>query len=389
MRIKNIKIYTPEQTFVPGEMRITGEWISEIAYEDTLEPVIGEECIDGEGAYAMPGFLDMHFHGCMGADFCDGTEEAVRTIAQYEESIGVTAIAPATMTLSDEELVAILENAAAYRKKQHFGGEDLGADLIGINMEGPFISPVKKGAQDGKWIKPCEVASYRKYQQAADGLVKVIGLAPEEAPFVDYVKTVSKEVVVSLAHTNAPYETAAAAICAGASHAVHLYNAMPPFHHRDPGVVGAVAEANDVTAELICDGIHVHPAMVRATFQMLGAERMILISDSMRATGLADGTYTLGGQEVSVHGKEARLVSDGALAGSVTSLPDCVRTIVKQMGIPLETAVACATMHPAKRLGMSDTYGVLAEGRRADVVLWNPDLELQMVLHRGKKVKTN
>ena len=122
MRIKNIKIYTPEQTFVPGEMRITGEWISEIAYEDTLEPVIGEECIDGEGAYAMPGFLDMHFHGCMGADFCDGTEEAVRTIAQYEESIGVTAIAPATMTLSDEELVAILENAAAYRKKQHFGG---------------------------------------------------------------------------------------------------------------------------------------------------------------------------------------------------------------------------------------------------------------------------
>ena len=143
-----------------------------------------------------------------------------------------------------------------------------------------------------------------------------------------------------------------------------------------------------MTAELICDGIHVHPAMVRATFQMLGAERMILISDSMRATGLADGTYTLGGQEVSVHGKEARLVSDGALAGSVTSLPDCVRTVVKQMGIPLETAVACATSHPAKRLGVADTYGTLAEGRLADIVLWDADLNLQMVVHRGKKIKT-
>ena len=182
-------------------------------------------------------------------------------------------------------------------------------------------------------------------------------LRREENDAVSFIEKVKEEVHVSLAHTNSNYEKAKEAFDYGASHAVHLYNAMSAFTHRDSGVVGAVADSPHVMAELICDGVHIHPSVVRATFKMLGEDRMILISDSMRATGMGDGVYTLGGLEVNVSGKHATLVSDGALAGSVTNLFDCMKTAVKKMGIPLETAVACATMNPAKSLGEYDKYG--------------------------------
>ena len=174
-----------------------------------------------------------------------------------------------------------------------------------------------------------------------------------------------------------------AAYKAGANHAVHLYNAMPVFSHREPGVVGAVFDSKNVMAELICDGIHIHPATVRATFQMMGADRIIFISDSMRATGMPDGQYTLGGLDVKVVGKLATLVSDGALAGSVTNLMDCMRTAVKEMEIPLETAVACATMNPAKSLGIYDQYGSIEAGKKADIVLLDAELALQAVIKNG------
>lgn len=191
---------------------------------------------------------------------------------------------------------------------------------------------------------------------------------------------------VSLAHTNASYEDAKAAYDRGADHAVHLYNAMPPFTHRAPGVVGAVADSEHVTAELICDGVHIHPSVVRATFKMLGADRIILISDSMRATGMPDGEYTLGGLAVNVTGSRATLVSNGALAGSATNLLDCMRTVVKEMGIPLETAVACATMNPAKSLGAYDKYGSLTPGKKGNVVLLDKELNLKAVIKDGKRI---
>ena len=258
----------------------------------------------------------------MGSDVCDATEEALHTIAKYEASIGVTAISPATMTLSGDELVHVLENAASYKKKMA-GAADAAyeAELVGINMEGPFISKAKKGAQDERNIIPCDVELFYRFQRAADGLVKFIGIAPEEPGAIPFVDAVKDEVSVSLAHTNSDYEHAMEAFSHGANHAVHLYNAMPPFTHRAPGVVGAVADNPHVMAEMICDGVHIHPSVVRATFAMLGKERMILISDSMRAAGMPDGRYTLGGLDVDVKGNRATLVSDGALAGSVTTLP--------------------------------------------------------------------
>ena len=399
MIIKNVQVYTEEQKFVPGEIVVRGDRIAEVhtAVEkettgaECLEKKVSEnECpedeeivVDGEGAYAIPGLIDLHFHGCVGADVCDGTPEALKKIAQYEASIGVTAIAPATMTLPVEELEQILRNAAAYKKTQKTGGFE--ADLLGLNIEGPFISPVKKGAQDEKNIVPCNVEIAKRFLKASEGLVKFIGIAPEESSeAVAFIKEMKDSVDISLAHTNADYDTAMAAFAAGANHAVHLYNAMPAFTHRAPGVIGAVADSKHVMAEIICDNVHIHPAVVRATFAMMGADRMILISDSMRATGMPDGTYTLGGLDVNVNGNRATLVDGGALAGSVTNLMDCMRTVVKVMEIPLETAVACATANPARSLGVYDAYGSISEGKKADIVLLDEDLALKMVIKDGQ-----
>lgn len=374
MLIKNVKVFKEDKTFEDGEIVIRDGLISG-------EREDGGEVIDGEGCYAIPGLIDIHFHGCKGFDFCDGTKEAIHEIAKYEASIGVTAISPATMTLPVEQLEEILATAAAYKKE---AADE--ADLIGVNMEGPFISKEKKGAQDATYIIPCTKEIFHRFQSAAQGLVKYIGVAPEREGALEFVEQVKDEVNVSLAHTNASYEDAKAAYDRGADHAVHLYNAMPPFTHRAPGVVGAVVDSEHVTAELICDGVHIHPSVVRATFKMLGADRIILISDSMRATGMPDGEYTLGGLAVNVTGSRATLVSNGALAGSATNLLDCMRTVVKEMGIPLETAVACATMNPAKSLGAYDKYGSLTPGKKGNVVLLDKELNLKAVIKDGKRI---
>ena len=390
MIVKNVKVYREDQTFADGEIRILDGVFEKVCTgAGRGEGILAEKdetVIDGDGAYAIPGLIDLHFHGCMGDDFCDGTKEAIGRIAEYEASVGVTAIAPATMTLPVEELVRILSVAAEYRREEASGQDaKIRADLVGVNMEGPFISKMKKGAQDERNILPCDASIARRFLEASEGLVKFIGIAPEESEHsAAFVKEMKDDVHISLAHTNADYDSAKAAFDAGASHAVHLYNAMPPFTHRAPGVVGAVADSPQVMAELICDGVHIHPAVVRATFQMMGAQRMILISDSMRATGMPDGRYTLGGLDVDVVGNRATLVSDGALAGSATNLMDCLRTGVKKMGIPLETAVACASANPAKSLGIYDSYGSVTPGKKGHLVLLDKDLELKAVIKDGK-----
>ena len=388
MIIKNVKVYTPQKNFVPGVVVTRDGWIHDVLLGEDISVNASEEepVLDGEGSFCFPGMIDLHFQGCKGYDFCDGTKEAVEEIAKYEASIGVTAIAPATMTLPVDELCDILANGAAYRAEQQNKSVKKEADLVGVNMEGPFISEAKKGAQDARNIIPCDTAVYRKFQEAADGLVKFIGIAPEEGDAVSFIEDVKGEVSVSLAHTNADYETAKKAFDAGADHAVHLYNAMPAFTHREPGVVGAVADSEHVMAEIICDGVHIHPATVRTTFKMMGEDRMILISDSMRAAGMPDGQYTLGGQDVNVKGNKATMVLDGALAGSVTTLPDCVRTVVKEMGISLETAIACATINPARSLGIDALYGSVEQDKKADLVLWDENLQLVHVMKDGEVI---
>lgn len=392
MIIKNVNIYRKDtQTNAPayfekGSIITDGAYIRGIVTDDRDLP--DAHVLDGGGAYAIPGLIDMHFHGCMGDDFCDGDAAALARIAAYEASVGVTAIAPATMTLAADELERILRTAAAYARS----AEDdrtkekvPRADLVGINMEGPFISPQKKGAQDARHIRRADLMLAERFLESSDGLVKLIAVAPEEcADAAGFIRALKGRVHVSLAHTNADYETAYAAFAAGADHAVHLYNAMPEMTHRAPGVVGAVYDSPHVSAELICDGIHIAPAVVRMAYRLLGEDRLILISDSMRATGMADGTYTLGGLDVNVRGRHATLVSDGALAGSATHLADCLRIAVRRMQIPLAAAVTAAAVNPARKLGVLRERGTLEDGKRADIVLLDESLATRRVFKNGR-----
>ena len=381
MIIDHVKVFTEDKKFTDGGIVIKDGTIEQV-YTEGNRPQTEDEILDGKGMYAIPGLIDLHFHGCKGDDFCDGSRDAIVRIAEYEASVGVTAIAPATMTLPVEELEQILRVAAEYKKGPHSKKE---ADFVGINMEGPFISPAKKGAQDERNIIPCDVKVCERFLKASEGLVKFMGIAPEESEnAVAFIEEVKDKVNGSLAHTNADYDTAMAAFNAGADHAVHLYNAMPAFTHRAPGVIGAVYDSKHVMAEIICDGVHIHPAAVRATFEMMGEDRMILISDSMRAAGMPDGSYTLGGLDVNVVGNRATLASDGAIAGSVTNLMDCMKTAVKTMNIPLETAVACATINPAKSLGIDAEYGSIRAGKKAHIVLMDQELNVQQVIKDGE-----
>lgn len=381
MIIDHVKVFTEDKKFTDGGIVIKDGTIEQV-YTEGNRPQTEDEILDGKGMYAIPGLIDLHFHGCKGDDFCDGSRDAIVRIAEYEASVGVTAITPATMTLPVEELEQILRVAAEYKKGPHSKKE---ADFVGINMEGPFISPAKKGAQDERNIIPCDVKVCERFLKASEGLVKFMGIAPEESEnAVAFIEEVKDKVNVSLAHTNADYDTAMAAFNAGADHAVHLYNAMPAFTHRAPGVIGAVYDSKHVMAEIICDGVHIHPAAVRATFEMMGEDRMILISDSMRAAGMPDGSYTLGGLDVNVVGNRATLASDGAIAGSVTNLMDCMKTAVKTMNIPLETAVACATINPAKSLGIDAEYGSIRAGKKAHIVLMDQELNVQQVIKDGE-----
>jgi len=368
MIIKNGRIFQESGCFAEGDLCVEdGKIVTESS----------GTVLDASGMYVIPGLTDIHFHGCMGYDFCDGTEEAIRHMAEYELKNGVTTICPASMTYPEEELTKIFANAADCRKLP-------GAKLVGINMEGPFICMAKKGAQNGAYIQRPDAAMFERLQEAADGLVKLVDIAPEVDGAMECIEKISSQVRVSLAHTTADYDTAMEAFARGACHVTHLYNAMPPYTHRAPGVVGAACDMDSVMVELICDGIHIHPAAVRTTFRMFGDDRVILISDSMRACGLEDGQYTLGGQDVTVRGRLATLTQEGNIAGSVTNLMECVRTAVQDMGIPLASAIKCAAVNPAKAIGIYDQYGSLTPGKAANLVLLDENLQVRGVMQDGK-----
>ncbi len=336
------------------------------------------EVVDASGCYVIPGLVDIHFHGSAGADVSDGDEQGLHAMGAYEASRGITAICPATMTLSEDQLTRAAISARAYEPTA------TEADLVGLNMEGPYISPQKIGAQNPAYVRKADPQEFRRLQEAAGGLFKLVDIAPEEEGALEFIKELASEVRISLAHTCTDYETAQAAFEAGARHLTHLYNAMEPMHHRKPGPIPAAVEHDQVTAEIIADGIHIHPAMVRLAFTLFGDERMILISDTLRAAGLGDGVYDLGGQDVTVKGFEAR-IDNGALAGSVSDLMRCLYVAVRQMGIPLTSAVKAASSNPAKAIKVDHDFGSLEPGHVASAVLLDQEtLEVKQVVLRGK-----
>lgn len=384
MIIKNGLVFTENCTFEPFTIHTKNDIIT--ALKNSAEPFpfssesakTNEEIIDASGCYVIPGLTDIHFHGCNGYDFCDSTPEAYEALAAFSLSHGVTSICPATMTLSLASLEGICKTAASFQSARQNLLLSNEADLIGIHMEGPFIHPKNKGAQNEAYIQYPHSSLVKQWLTASDGLVKLISLAPELPGALDCIKECSQNVAFSIAHTTACFKQAKAAIDAGALHVTHLYNAMPPFHHRDSSVIGAAFDNENCYVELICDGIHISEPVVRATFKLF-KNRVILISDSMRATGKEDGTYTLGGQEVTVKGKHATL-SDGTLAGSVTPLFDCMRTAVS-MGISLEEAVASATINPCRSIGMDNLYGSILPGKKAHLLLLDKkSLEIKTII---------
>ena len=374
MIIKNAKVYTPEHIFATQDLVIRD---GRVAFG--APPMENEEVLDAGGLYALPGLLDVHFHGAVGHDFCDADEAGLQLIADYEASKGVLAICPATMTFSEEILNKVMDVAAAHKNEK-------GADLVGINMEGPYISPKKIGAQNPRYLQHADIGMFRRLQARSGGLIKIVDIAPEEAGSMEFIKACHDEVCLSIAHTCTDYDTATAAFAAGVDHMTHLYNAMPGITHREPGPIIAALE-NKAMVELITDGVHIHPAMVRFTFNTFGDDKVVLIADSMMACGLPDGAYSLGGQAVTVQGPRATLTEHpDTIAGSATCLYDCMRRAVLDMGVPLESAVRAASENPAKSIGVDSDYGSLAAGRYGNVILADEALNIKMLVQKGRVI---
>ena len=367
MRIRNANIYTEEHRFVRGDAAVeNGRFVS-----CTGDPAGEEAVVDAKGMYLIPGLVDIHFHGCKGADMCDGTKEALDVITSYEASVGVTSVCPATMTIPKDELLEVMKNAGSY---EYSGG----SHLVGINMEGPFLDPVKKGAHVEGYIRKPDVEFFRECNESAGGMIKLVTLAPNMEGAKEFIQELHNEVVISIGHTAADYECAAEAMELGALHVTHLYNAMNPMGHREPGVIGAAADNEKCMVELIGDGIHIHPVTVRNTFRLFGDSRVILISDSMMATGMENGLYELGGQEVTMKDRKATL-ADGTIAGSATCLFDCMKCVIS-MGVPEREAILAATANPARSIGIYNEVGSLTPGKRADIVLTDEELNIVKVL---------
>ena len=375
MRIINGQVFDLEQGFLSRDVLTDGGQIASASGDDRI--------LDAAGCYVIPGLVDVHFHGCVGEDFSDATPDGLQKIADFELSQGVAYLCPTGMTLPEDQLTAICKNTAAHRAK-HSGG----AEVVGAHLEGPFLCMAKKGAQNGDYLHDPDTAMLKRLQAAAEGCVRLVTLAPEQPNSIEFIKAaVEMGVTVSVGHTTADYNTARAAFEAGASHATHLFNAMPPLAHRDPGVIGAAFDVPHVQPELICDGIHVHGSAVRAAFRLFGKERMILISDSLRATGMPDGEYPFGGQMIEVHGNRATILGHPeTLAGSVTSLMGCLRQAVS-FGIPLADAVRACTYNPARSIGIDGRAGTLDVGKEASIVLLNEkDLSIKAIVFKGQKV---
>lgn len=366
MIIKGGKVFQEDGSFLEQAI-----YINDHRLVDKAEYQDDGEVIDAEGLLVLPGLVDIHSHGAAGEDFFDGNPEGFKKILQYEKRCGITSYCPTSMTFPKERLRQIFASIKGAQTED-------GATVVGINMEGPFLDPAKKGAHVEKWIAAPDVAFVRELNQDADGLVRLVTVAPNMDGAEEFIKEMHEEVCISLGHTAADYDCASRAMKLGAHHVTHLYNAMQPFGHRAPGLIGAAMDDPECMVELICDGYHIHPSAIRAAFRMFGPERVILISDSMRATGMENGTYELGGQEVTVKDRKA-VLKDGTLAGSATNLYGCMCKAV-EFGIPLEQAIMAATANPARSIGIFDRVGSIRIGKQADLLLVSENLELKRVI---------
>lgn len=373
---ENACIFQGKKGFVRGALQVCGDRIGKVI----LEAPISGGGTDLRGMYVIPGLVDIHTHGNSGSDFSDGDAEGLRNMGSYYARHGITSFAPASMTLPYETLKTAFLSAKSYAENR----EDGFSRLAGIHMEGPFFSEKKKGAQNSAYLRLPDADAVMELQNSCRGLIRIVDVAPELPGAEEFIRAISPYCRVSEAHTDASYKDAAVAFDAGASHVTHLFNAMPPFLHREPGVIGAAAERENVTAELICDGLHVHPSAIRLAFKAF-PDRICLISDSLRCCGMPDGEYELGGQQVFLSDRQARL-ADGTLAGAVSNLYDDMVNAIR-FGIPAEQAIMAATITPARVIGAESAIGSLEEGKMADFVVCDEDWKIRRVVIGGKNVE--
>jgi len=376
MTVKNGIVFCADGVFRKKDIRIENGLIAEVG--ENLQKNERED-VDASGYYVIPGLVDIHIHGAAGADFCDGTTEAIQKIARYLLSCGVTSFLGTTMSLPENRLIDICKTARSFINARNPSQ----SVLRGINLEGPFLSREKKGAQNAAYIVKPDFSLYMRLYEASGEAIKIVAVAPEAEGGAEFIKEAASLGSVSLAHSSADYDTAVNAFLSGADHVTHLFNCMSPFNHREPGIIGAAFNSG-AYVELISDGVHLHPAVVKAVFKLFGDNKVCLISDSMRACGLPEGRYDLGGQEVTVTGRTASIENE-SLAGSVTDLADCLRYAV-EFGVPLAGAVKAATINPAKSAGLDAEIGSLTVGKQADILLLGKDLVLTEVIFGGTRI---
>lgn len=372
MLIKNAVVYT--QDFEPHK--------TDILIENGIITALGNidgDGIDCTGMCVIPGFIDIHIHGCNGADATDGSAESIFTMSRRLAENGITSFCPSTMTLPAKKLKACFESAAKA------AGKETGAYIHGINMEGPFISPAKSGAQESGYITPPDFELFNELNEICP--IKLVAVAPEVDGAIEFTRRASKICTVSAAHTDACYAEAVCGFENGFTHATHLFNAMSGLGSREAGVVGAVFDSETVTAELICDGIHICPPTLHIAFKTLGEDRIAVISDSTMAEGLEDGEYTLGGQRVIK--KDAVRLPNGTLAGSCTNLFEEFKNLL-HFGIPLRSALKAVSINPARIIGADKITGSIAVGKRADMLIMSNDfLHIYNVIIKGKQFFPN
>lgn len=379
MFFKNARIFTSDFTFQNGAFEVTEDG----RFGAVLPENIPADAIDLEGATVIPGLVDVHIHGAMGADFSDGDRAGLEKMAAYLAKEGITSFAPASMTLPYETLSNAFACGAAFAKDHPEGC----ARLMGIHMEGPYFSEKKKGAQNGAYLKNPDFEGFKKLFNDCGGLVGIVDVAPELPGSEDFIRQAKSLCTVSVAHTDATYEDARMAFDTGATHLTHTFNAMPGIHHRNPGVIPAAAENKNVRAELICDGFHVLPSVIRLAFAAFGGERIVMISDALRCSGMPEGEYELGGQPIFLENNAVvAKLSDGTVAGSVSNLYKGLQNVIR-FGIPEEDAVRAATWNPACAIGKQDKIGSIEPGKLADFIVCAPDYSEKRVFLGGKELK--
>ena len=370
MRIENVNVFCEDGAFRRGA----------VEFEDLISgvEVDGEEVRrnpDGD-LFLIPGLVDIHTHGAVYGDHSDGSPELMQDMGAFYAKNGVTSFLATTMTYKEEKLAAAMQNISQYRRRQN------GARCLGINMEGPFLSFEKKGAHAPEWLTPPDIPLLERLNTVSGNCIRIVSVAPEVPGAIEFIQKASQVCKVALAHSASDYDAAMEAFRSGATNVTHLFNAMNPFSHRDPGMVGAAMDAR-AYVEIISDGIHLHPSVVRAVFNMF-PDRVCLISDSIRSAGLPDGAYESGGMPIFVKDGKATL-EGGTIAGSNVSLMQCVRTAAT-FGVPLEKAVAAATANNARTIGMEGRLGSLTPGAYADMALLDGDLNIQKVYIGGSEI---